>query len=183
MLDVLKKAFGDKPKENMEQIAPNQGMVGDVFNKDTLLAQLAEANEMLTANQDIIATLNGNIANMANEIEGYKQKLDSLQQYADEAEAKAIAAAEEMKAKELADKREQLADVIGKDNPGFDKTFAALEGLNSEAFSVVLNGFKASFEAEAKSPMFNEVGVSGEAEIKPEEKGLNVKKHIQKKNK
>lgn len=175
MLDTLKKAVGIQPKENMEQSAPNQEMVGDVFNKDTLLAQLAEANEMLTANQDTIATLNSNIANMANEIEGYKQKLESLQQYAEEAEAKALAAAEEMKAKELADKKAQLADVIGADNPGFDKTFAALEGLNAEAFNVVLSGFKASFEAEAKSEMFTEVGLSGEAEPKTEEESATAR--------
>lgn len=180
MLDALKKAVGMQPKEDMEQIAPVEesmtNMTTEVFGSEALLVQLSEANELLAANQNTIAT-------MAKEIDGYKEQLASLQQYAQEAEAKAIAAAEEMKAKELADKREQLADVIGKDNPGFDTTFAALEGLNAEAFGVVLNGFKASFEAEAKSPMFNEVGVSGEAEIKPEEKGLNVKKYVTKKTK
>lgn len=175
MLDSLKKAVGIQPKENMEQDAPKQEMSSEVFGSETLLTQLAEANEMLAANQEIIAGLNSNIANMANEIEGYKQKLESLQEFAKEAEAKALAAAEEMKAKELADKKAQLADIIGADNPDFDKMFNSLEGLNAEAFNVVLSGFKASFEAEAKSEMFVQLGVSGEAEPKAEDEGATAR--------
>ena len=146
------------------------------------MAQLSEANEMLAANDVVMTELNAQLTNMANEIEGYKQKMESLRHFADEAEAKALAAAEEMKAKELADKKAQLADVIGADNPAFDTTFAAVESLDAEAFNVVVNGFKAAFAKEAESPMFNEVGVSGEA-VPVAETGLNIKKHITKKNK
>lgn len=162
MLDALKKAVGMQSEQKLEQVAPKQEMSAEVLGSEALLTQLAEANEMLTANSGVIAKL-------TTEIEGYKEQLASLQSYADEAQAKALAAAEELKAKELSDKREQLADVIGKDNPGFDVTFAALQSLNAEAFGVVLSGFKASFEAEAKSPMFQEIGVGGEGEVQAEE--------------
>lgn len=164
MLDALKKAVGIQ--EAKEQVAPVEAQQ-DLTNLG-VNEQLQEAlNEIITKDA-ALQELNVKLGDMAKEIEGYKEQLSALQEFAKEAEAKALAAAEEMKAKELADKKAQLAEVIGADNPDFDKTFAALEGLNSEAFSVVLNGFKASFEAEAKSPMFNEVGVSGEAEMKDE---------------
>ena len=183
MLEALKKAFGDKPKEKLEQDAPEQEMQSDIqLAGETFAEQLNTALDMLAVNEETIAELNVNLSNMANEIEDYKQKLASLQSYADEAEAKAIAAAEEMKAKDIADKKQLLADVIGADNKGFDATFAAIANLDAEAFNVVVNGFKASFEKEAASAMFSEVGVSGDAEPVAET-GLNLKKHIQKKNK
>lgn len=182
MLDALKKAVGMQPKEDMEQIAPVDE--AKQMNVETSLAeQLQVSLDEIVAKDNMLSEFTTKIDTLAKEIEGYKEQLANLQSYADEAQAKALAAAEELKAKELSDKREQLADVIGKDNPGFDVTFAALQSLNAEAFGVVLNGFKASFEAEAKSPMFTEVGVSGEAEVKPEEKGLNVKKYVTKKTK
>lgn len=167
MLDALKKAVGIQPKEDMEQIAPV--IEAKQMNVETSLAeQLQVSLDEIVAKDNMLSEFTTKIDALAKEIDGYKEQLASLQSYADEAQAKALAAAEELKAKELADKREQLADVIGKDNPGFDTTFAALESLNAEAFGVVLQGFKASFEAEAKSLMFNEVGVSGEAELKDE---------------
>jgi len=158
MLDALKKAVG--MQENKGVVTPIEASQ-DLTNLN-LAEQLNVALGELTAS-------NANLANMAKEIDGYKEQLASLQEYADKAKAEAVAAAEELKAKELADKKAQLADVIGQDNPGFDTTFAALQELNAEAFGVVLNGFKASFKAEAESALFNEVGVSGEAEVKAEE--------------
>ena len=158
MLSALKKAVGIEAESKLE------GNTTEVFDSEALMAQLSEANEMLAANDVVMTTLNEQLTNMASEIEGYKEKLQSLQHFADEAEAKALAAAEEMKAKELADKKQMLADVIGGDNPGFDVTFAAIANLEGEAFNVVVNGFKAAFEKEAESPFFKEMGVSGEAE-------------------
>lgn len=183
MLEALKKAFGDKPKEKLEQDAPEQESQSDIqLAGETFAEQLNTALDMLAVNEETIAELNVNLSNMANEIEDYKQQLAALKVYADEAEAKAVAAAEEMKAKELADKKQMLADVIGGDNPGFDVTFAAIANLEGEAFNVVVNGFKAAFEKESQSTMFTEIGVSGEAEPVAEA-GLNIKKFINKKTK
>ena len=176
MLSALKKAVGIEAESKLE------GNTTDVFGLEALTEQLSEANEMLAANDVVMTELNAQLTNMASEIEGYKEKLESLQHFADEAEAKALAAAEEMKAKELADKKQMLADVIGGDNPGFDTTFAAIANLEGEAFNVVVNGFKAAFEKESQSAMFTEVGVSGDAEPVAET-GLNLKKHFTKKTK
>lgn len=173
MLDALKKAFGDKPKEEMGQDAPQQEMQD--MTTLNVMEQLNVALDEIVAKDELLG-------NMAKEIEGYKEQLAALQVYADEAEAKALAAAEEMKAKEVADKQAQLADVIGKDNPGFDTTWSAIAGLDNEAFNVVLSGFKASFAKEAEGLMFNEVGVSGEAEPVAET-GLNLKKYAKIKTK
>jgi len=179
MLDALKKAVG--MQENKGVVTPieaNQDLTNLNLNE-----QLTVALDEIVAKENLLTEFTAKIDTLAKEVEDYKQQLTALQSYADEAQAKALAAAEELKAKELADKKAQLADIIGQDNPGFDTTFAALQELNAEAFSVVLSGFKASFKVEAESAMFNEVGVSGEAEVKPEEKGLNVKKYVTKKTK
>jgi len=163
MLKAVMKALG----ADTEQVAPveaNQDLTNLNINE-----QLTVALDEIVAKDNMLGEFTAKFDTMAKEIEGYKEQLANLQSYADEAQAKALAAAEELKAKELSDKREQLADVIGKDNPGFDVTFAALQSLNAEAFGVVLSGFKASFETEAKGAMFNEVGISGEAEVKAEE--------------
>lgn len=181
MLEALKKAFGTEPKQEMEQIAPAQEELTDLTQLN-VNEQLTAALNEIVAKDSALAELNAQLGNLANEIEGYKQQLETLKGFAAEAEAKALAAAEEMKAKEIADKKAQLADVIGADNPAFDTTFAAVESLDAEAFNVVVNGFKAAFAKEAESPFFKEIGVPGEAEPIAET-GLNIKKHITKKNK
>lgn len=183
MLEALKKAFGNEPKkEILEQAAPiiEEGLI-DLTQLD-INEQLNVALNEIIAKDITLAELGTQLSGMAKEIEDYKEKLAALQDFAAEAEARAMAAAEEMKAKEVADKKQQLADVIGADNAGFDTTWQAVAGLEGEAFNVVLNGFKASFAKEAESVYFTEVGVSGEAEPVAET-GLKLNKHLPKKTK
>lgn len=174
MLEALKKAFCNTPDGQLEQVAPVQEGLTDLTQLNVNEQLNAALNEII-AKDATLAELNAQLGNMANEIEDYKQQLETLKGFAAEAEAKALAAAEEMKAKELADKKAQLADVIGKDNPGFDTTFAAIASLDTEAFNVVVSGFKAAFAAEAQTEMFQELGVSGEAELKSEDESATAR--------
>jgi len=187
MLDALKKAFGNTPKETLEQNAPEQEMQ-EIVNANaesagtTFEEQLTTAIDMLAVNEEIITELNTKLGDMTQQIEDYKQQLEALQGYAAEAEAKAAAIAAEAHAKEIADKKQKLADVIGAENAGFNTTWEAVAGLDAEAFNIVVAGFAAAFAKEADSAMFAEIGVSGEAEPVAET-GLKLNKHLPKKTK
>ena len=156
MLDALKKAVGMQSDKGLEQDAP-------IIEAKQISVEASLAEQLTVALNDIV-TKDNLLGDLSKQIDSYKEQLANLQSYADEAQAKALAAAEELKAKELADKKQMLADVIGGDNPGFDTTFAAIANLEGEAFNVVVNGFKAAFEKESETPFFKEMGVSGEAE-------------------
>ncbi len=170
MLEALKKAFGNEPKEKLELNAPDEKLQTGV--KENLNTNI---NEQLSLAQQTIVELNTQVGNMTAEIAGYKQELESLRGFAAEAEAKAKAAEAEMKAKELADKKQQLADVIGKDNPKLDETFSAISSLDTESFNVVVGGFKAAFVVESETSLFQEKGVSGEADTSKVEESAEMK--------
>lgn len=162
MLDALKKKLlGDKPDEQLAEVAEEvvteavtqnveQSLATDL---QSALSQVEELNAALQAKDSLLAELNS--------------KLEALSEFAAKAEAHAEALRVEAEQKALAEKREKLANVIGADNPKLDAVFAPLAALEASAFDVVISAMAASFEAEASSEMFKEVGVSGEAEVKP----------------
>lgn len=178
MLEALrKKLAGSNQQEQLEEgqtLKSQKGFAIDVVSLEqmnelsTQLAELAgtveELNSVIATKDALLAELNG--------------KLEQLSGYAAEAEARAEAIAAEAKAKEEAERKQMLADVIGADNPGFDSTYSAIASLDAASFSVVVEGFKASFAKEAESPMFNEVGVAGEADVKEESSALNIRNYI-----
>lgn len=174
MLDALKKAFkGDAPEEKLEEAIINVE-AASLEVSTSLSTQLQEVLGQVEQLNSVIAEKDALLATMAS-------KLEELSSYAAEAEAKAAEVVAQAKAKELADKRAKLADVIGADNAGLDTTFAAISGLDTESFNTVVSGFAASFAKEAESVMFKEIGVAGEAEVIPEATGLNVLKYLTKK--
>lgn len=68
-------------------------------------------------------------------------------------------------------RKDALAAVMGADNAELEAEFAIVKGLDQAVFDLVLKSKKAAYEALEKSAMFNEVGVSGEAEPKAEADG------------
>jgi hypothetical protein len=171
MLDALKKKLmGDKPTESLEEV--QEAVVEAISTEATspdLSAQLADALSVVESLNAVIAEKESLLAELAG-------KVEQLSQFAEAAEAQAKALREEAEAKAVAAKQEMLADVIGKDNPGFATTFEAIKGLDEAAFSVVVAGFKASFAKEAESVMFKEVGVGGEAEVVEEDATMSILK-------
>lgn len=173
MLKELKKVFGGKQEEQLEEVVATV-VEANMNIEQSLGAELQEALSQIETLNAVLAEKETLLAEMAS-------KLEALSSFAAEAEARAEAIAKEAKAKELADKKAMLAEVIGADNPNLDNTFAAIEGLDASAFSVVVEGFKASLAKEAESPSFTQQSVSGEAEVKAESSALNISNFIQKK--
>jgi chromosome segregation ATPase len=178
VLDALKKKLlGDTTQE--KQLEEVQEAV--VEASEAPLAQMNELSSQLAELAGTVETLNSVIAEKDALLAELNGKIAELSVFADEAQARAEAVAAEAKAKEVESRKEMLAAVIGADNPGFDTTFAAIGALDDAAFSVVVEGFRASFAKEADSIMFKELGVSGEAEKLSSETGLNIKKFLPKK--
>lgn len=176
MLDALKKKLlGEAPETVAEQteavVEAATQTIEQSLSTDlqTSLAQVEELNAALLAKDSLLAELNS--------------KLEALSEFAAQAEAHAEALRVDAENKALAEKREKLANVIGAQNPKFDAVFAPLAGLEASAFDVVISAMAASFEAEAKSEMFTETGVSGEAEVKAEDTSLNITKFLKKNRK
>lgn len=63
-------------------------------------------------------------------------------------------------------RKDALAAVMGADNAELEAEFAIVKSLDQAVFDLVLKSKKAAYEALEKSTMFNEVGVSGEADQK-----------------
>lgn len=112
-----------------------------------LTAQLSTVTEAMTALQ----------ANFADLSTKYDLATAALAASAD-AQAMFIAQA---KAAVMASRSASLSAIMG-DVQG-PKTAASLESLNDAAFAVVLESYSANFEAESKSPMFQEKGVGADA--------------------
>lgn len=115
-----------------------------------LAAQLASQTEQMSTLQAQFAELTAN----------YEAAQAALNASAD-AQAALVANA---KASTLKARTESLSAVMG-DVKG-PLMAASLEALSDETFATVLSGYVASFEAESKSEMFVEKGVT--AEVKPE---------------
>ena len=168
MIKALQKVLGGKQDEQLEEaveqpveaVTPTveQSLAQDLQGA---LAQVESLNAALLAKDTLVAELNS--------------KLEQLSEFAAQAEAAAEALRVEAEQKALAEKREKLANVIGAENPGFEATFAAISGLDAEAFQTVVSGFAASFAKEAESVMFKQMGVSGEAEKKADTESAEMK--------
>ncbi|MBK9617078.1 MAG: hypothetical protein IPO35_16795 [Uliginosibacterium sp.] len=168
MLDALKKALkGVSATEVVE--APVEAAVQEVQEELLELAAMQPLQEQLAELVSQVEQLNSVVAEKDALLASLNSKLEGYADLAAKAEAEAAALQEQAKLKELNERREMLADVIGKDNPGFETTFTAIGELPRESFDVVVSGFKASFAKEAESTMFKEVGVSGDADKAPEE--------------
>jgi len=177
LLDALKKVLkGNAPDEKLEENAPEA-----VLESATPLELTNELSTQLTELAGVVESLNSVIAQKDALLAEMNGKLEALSAYAADAEAKAAEVVAQAKAKELTDKREMLANVIGADNANLDATFAAISGLDGESYALVVSGFAASYAKEAESVSFQEIGVSGEAEVPAEATGLNVKQYLSKK--
>ena len=177
MLDALKKKLlGDKPdeqlQENVEQVVE---AVASQEAQIDMADQLSQAIAKMADLEGVVATLNAAVAEKDASLQELAGKLAEYGEIAKEAEAKAEALRVEAEAKALASRKEKLGSVIGSENPGFDATFNAISGLDDVAFSVIVEGFAASFAKQAESPMFQEIGVGGEADTSKIEESAEMR--------
>ena len=162
MLKSIQKFF-NAAKEEVEMVEPQteqpQAAVLNTAEFSALAAQMATQSEALLSVQN-------NFAELTAKYEDAVAQLATIE--ADKAALQATA-----KAKVLATRQEKLEVIMGTTKaPG---VAAALENLDDATFETVLGTYAASYEAEANSAMFNEVGVAAEAASSAPEESLEMK--------
>ena len=160
MLDALKQKLAKKLEGAVE--APSLSNTVET----QLGEQLQEALSQLEQKESVIVELTS--------------KLEALSQYAAAAEAASEALKVEAANKVLNERKEQLANIMGADNPKLDEEFNLIKSLDQAVFDLVIKSKQEAAEALDKSEMFNEIGVSGEAELIDDSKTLNITKFLNK---
>jgi len=156
MLKHLQKFFSGEPEQSAQ--ATTEEVVSMTTEKDQVALATdittAELTAQLSTVTEAMTTLQAEFAEL------------STKYAAAEAALTASAQAQEMlisqaKAAKMEARTASLSAVMG-DVKG-PQMAVALESLGDDAFATVLSGYAASFEAESKSEMFSEKGVSAEA--------------------
>ena len=160
MLDALKQKLTKK----LEVVVDTPSLSNTIETQ--LGEQLQEVLSQLEQKESVIVELTS--------------KLEALSQYAAAAEAASEALKVEAANKVLNERKEQLANIMGADNPKLDEEFNLIKSLDQAVFDLVIKSKQEAVEALDKSEMFNEIGVSGEAELIDDSKTLNITKFLKK---
>lgn len=167
MLDKFKKFF--KEQKEVEMI--KEDTQADMSVVD-INEQLAAANEALASNAVAMEKLNEQLAELMSKFEAAQAALAAV-----EAEKSNMLA--EAAAKKLADRKAKVEMAIG-ENDKAAALLAATENMADEQFEAVVSALTGSMEAEAKSEMFKEVGVSAQAKVDVDEKPTHFNTFIKK---
>lgn len=151
MLEKLKKQLGITDVANVDMAA-----------FDNVKAELAQLQEQFAAKElemaDVVAKFDAVVAEKA----ATEEALATAIEHAQQLEASLKEQADKVLADKLATRKQMIVDVLG--DTKADATFEATKELDDSAFSVVLNALKLSLDKEANSEMFQETGVSAEAD-------------------
>ena len=148
MLEKLKKQLGITDAANVDMAA-----------FDNVKAELAQLQEQFGAVQAELATV---VAKAAEDKTQLEAALSTAIEHAATLEAALKEQADKVLADKLATRKQMIVDVLG--DTKADATFEATKELDDSAFGVVLNALKLSLDKEANSEMFQETGVSAEAD-------------------
>lgn len=152
MLDKLKKQLGIK--ESATDV--------DMAAFEDIKVQFSQLQEQFTAQGTELANLVAQVATFEAEKATLETALSTAIEHAQALEA----AAKEVADKQLADKLEarkaRLESIVGTEKAA--ETFEAIKGLDDNVFAAVVTAMATSVEVEANSTLFNETGVSGDAE-------------------
>ena len=148
MLEKLKKQLGITDVANVDMAA-----------FDNVKAELAQLQEQFGAVQAELATV---VAKAAEDKTQLEAALSTAIEHAATLEAALKEQADKVLADKLATRKQMIVDVLG--DTKADATLEATKELDDSAFSVVLNALKLSLDKEANSEMFQETGVSAEAD-------------------
>lgn len=161
MLSALKKVLsGIAPERELTNAGAEQALLE---NEDGSMSVVTA--EMFA---ELSAKMDGAVKALSDKdsiIASLTEKLASFEALTAEMEARAAAIAAEAKAKELSQKKDLLASVMGSQNEKLDAVFESMKDLPTTSFEVIAENMRAAFEAVEKTPMFNEVGAPGKAEV------------------
>lgn len=149
MLKHLQKFFNAPKEEVPEMMTQEEQTVQAAVdtNAAELTAQLASASETLVAMQAQFAELSAKYDNVQATLSAIESEKAAL--VAKAAEAKLTA------------RKEKVEAALG--TAKAPAILAATEALDDASFEAIVAAFSANLEAESKSPLFTEVGVSAEA--------------------
>lgn len=151
MLEAIKKVFSGEQKEvNMKQ-----EKVQPVLAANETTAQLSVAQEALASKVAEFNALNEQFTQLSSELAQVKEALLAVESYKEQLIA-------DGNKKRMDARKEKIVMSIG--TAKADALMAATESLDDAAFEAIVGAMAVSFETEANTAMFKEVGVTAEAE-------------------
>jgi hypothetical protein len=166
MLDALKKRFLNAIQEEVEMVEPKteqpQAAVTNTAELSALAAQLASQSEALLAVQTQFAELSSKYEEAQASLSAVEQAKENL--------------IIDAKAKQLASRKAKVEAAIG--TAKAPSLLAATETLDDVSFEAIVTSLATSLEDEAKTKMFVETGVAGEADAVEDEKPVHFNKFI-----
>jgi len=177
MLDFLKKKLGATPvtPEASEEVVTT-GDLPEQKKEETMSVEDKAQTIELAAHEAVLAQLSA----MTAEMESVKAAAEAMKAEYEEKLSAYAAAEEQAKADALAAKlearRKEVEATMGTEKAA--AFMAATEGLDDAKVESFLQIFATNAAAEAKSEMFNEVGVETKADAKEEPKVTHFKQFI-----
>lgn len=160
MLKELQKALGIKPAEKQAVGADVEAAVAEL--SATLDAARAEFEEFKQTAEALLAAADGERAELTAQLaEANKKLADATAAFTSAEAAKAEAEAAALAVK-LDARKEKVIAAVGTERA--DALLTVTEEMDDAAFDAVLSAIGLGVKAEAESPLFNEVGVAGEAD-------------------
>ena len=173
MLERIRKAFSANADNNVAEATNHEENVEMTTNTEQLSAvnNEAELTAIVASQAASLTELQASFAELNNKYTEAAAKLAEVEA------AKASLVADAASAK-LAARKEKLEMAVGDVKAA--ALLTTLEGLDDSAFSLVVSSMTVNLDAEAKSTLFVESGVTAEAaEVKP----THFKDYIKKGNK
>lgn len=164
MLDHLKRFFKAPEGITQEEVdmTAKEGQPELVVNDNT-----AELSAQLEAATSSLAVANESVAKLSAELNEVKAALAAVEK--EKADALAQAVADKAQAR-----REKVEAALGTDKA--DEVLAATQSLDDASFESIVTAFALSFDKEAKSPAFQEKGLTAQTEV--DVKPTHFKKYI-----
>lgn len=172
MLKELQKALGITPK--VEATAPTLEVKISAEDVQAAIAVAVEslraefdeykqtAEAMVAAADEQVALLKAEIETLGQALTATETALAEAQAALDAADEEAMKAAAEAAAAKLEARKEKVIGIVGTERA--DALLKVTEGMDDAAFEAVVAALGVGVEAEAKAPLFKEVGVDAEAD-------------------
>lgn len=150
MLKQIQKFFSDPKEVSMKQ----EGKQTDTAAPE-MAAKLASTLEAMASQAEALQAVTDKLTEMSALYEGAQAALNAVE------DAKAALVAD-AKAVRLAARKEAIVASVGTDKA--ESLLSATDALDDAAFKAVIGAMATTFDKEAKSPLFSEVGVSDKSE-------------------
>jgi hypothetical protein len=171
MLKHLQKFFNGDKTLSQEEVTMTDQEKAALAAAELKTAELSAALDAATAN----------LAEKETALAALTAKHELAQAALDASEAAKAELAAQAAAKRLQARTEAIGAAIGKDNAQVATLLAATDAMADEQFNTIVSAMAASFEVEAKSPLFNEQGAAVESVV--DEKPTHFNQFIKKEGK